>query len=59
MTGLGLCVNQEAAEKGKNANWQSLSRQVHEIKPRFNEANIMLFAEKLAKDKLLEAVVSH
>jgi len=54
-----IYVDREAMERGKKLSLQSLSRQVHEIKPHFNEADIVHFAEGLAKDKLLDAVVSH
>lgn len=51
-----IYVDREALEKKKTLSFQSLSRQVHEIKPHFGEAEIIHFAEALAKDKLLETV---
>ena len=51
-----IYVDREVAEKGKRSTLQNLSRQVHEIKPHFNETEIIHFAETLAKDKLLQTV---
>ena len=50
-----IYVDREVAEKGKRSTLQSLSRQVHEIKPHFSETEIIHFAETLAKDKLLQS----
>lgn len=47
-------VDREAAASGRKLSMQHLARRVHEIKPHFNEQEIIGFAENLVKDKLLQ-----
>lgn len=49
-----IYVDREAAGSGKKLSMQNLARRVHEIKPHFNEQEIVHFAENLDKDKLLQ-----
>ncbi len=51
-----IYVDREAVENGKNLSIGALARKVHEIKPHFEEAEIVRHAESLRKERLLQAI---
>lgn len=50
-----IYVDREAAQRREKLKLTDLANRVHEIKPHFDETQILSFAEGLAKDRLLKA----
>ena|ERR1700742_2399031 len=51
-----IYVDREALENGKKLSIEALARKVHEIKPHFEEIEIIRHAQSLQKERLLQAM---